>query len=76
MGRNKYIIDGSLLHSKPHMPKKTPKAELCTVCALLSKDVAFPVGETRNEILKQDSYFIIFPVLVTRSHFVSISDRQ
>lgn len=38
----------SLLHSKPYMPKKKKKKkepEVCTMCALVSKDVALPVGD-------------------------------
>lgn len=36
----------TLLHSKPYMSKKKKKEpELFTVCALLSKDVAFPAGD-------------------------------
>lgn len=36
----------TLLHSKPYMSKKREKEpELHTVCAWLSTDVAFPVGD-------------------------------
>lgn len=53
-----------LLHSKSYMSKKT-QTELCTVCALLSKDVAFPVGDRQGRESSSKIHILeFFPYLL------------